>query len=185
MILDDCRPGTDPAFKYKRIPAADWNTRAIYKAVDFDSRPVLAVAPCPEDVIVSKLARLSEKDMEFVEAYHAARPLHFEVIVERIKATTLEAELEQRGLASRPALHSSRRQFRQARARSCSTPTDHRHHVSGPDFCHDRRTIGSAGESPRGTHFPASDRRRTAACNFRSIELPHPRSHPEHQEARR
>jgi hypothetical protein len=80
-----------------RLPP-DWNTRAIYKEVDVDDRTVLAVAPCPEDVIVSKLARLSDKDKEFVEAYHAARPLNLDVIVERIKATTLEAELQQRAI---------------------------------------------------------------------------------------
>jgi hypothetical protein len=80
-----------------RLPA-DWNTRAIYKPVDVDGRPVLAVAPCPEDVIVSKLARLSDKDREFVEAYHAARPLDPELIVERIKATTLEPELQERAI---------------------------------------------------------------------------------------
>jgi hypothetical protein len=80
-----------------RLPA-DWNKRAIYQPVDVDGRPVLAVAPCPEDLIVSKLARLSDKDREFVEAYHAARPLDPELIVERIKATTLEAELQQRAI---------------------------------------------------------------------------------------
>jgi hypothetical protein len=59
---------------------------------------ILAVAPCPEDVIVSKLARLSDKDKEFVEAYHAARPLDPELIVERIKSTALEPELQQRAI---------------------------------------------------------------------------------------
>ena len=39
-----------------RLPA-DWNTRAICKSIDVDGRPVLAVAPCAEDLIVSKLAR--------------------------------------------------------------------------------------------------------------------------------
>lgn len=80
-----------------RLPA-DWNTRAIYKPVDVDGRPVLAVAPCPEDIIVSKLARLSDKDKEFVEAYHAARPLDLDLIVQRIKATTLEPELQQQAI---------------------------------------------------------------------------------------
>jgi hypothetical protein len=65
----------------------------------FDGRQVLAVAPCPEDVIVSKLARLSEKDREFVEAYHAARPLNHDLIVERIKATKLEPAFEGQAIA--------------------------------------------------------------------------------------
>lgn len=80
-----------------RLPS-DWNARAIYKEVEVDDRTVLAVAPCPEDVIVSKLARLSDKDKEFVEAYHAARPLNPELIIERIKATSLELELQQRAV---------------------------------------------------------------------------------------
>jgi hypothetical protein len=80
-----------------RLPA-DWNTRAIYKDVDVDGRRVLAVAPCPEDVIVSKLARLSDKDEDFIEAYHAARPLDLELIVERTKATDLALEMQQRAI---------------------------------------------------------------------------------------
>lgn len=80
-----------------RLPS-DWNTRAIYKGVEVDDRTVLAVAPCPEDVIVSKLARLSDKDKEFVEAYHVARPLNPALIIERIKATSLEPELQQRAV---------------------------------------------------------------------------------------
>jgi hypothetical protein len=34
-------------------------------------------------------ARLSDKDREFAEAYHAARPLNHDLIIERIKATKL------------------------------------------------------------------------------------------------
>jgi hypothetical protein len=67
--------------------------------VRVDDRTVLAVAPCPEDVIVSKLARLSEKDKEFVEAYHGARPLNLELIVERVNATDMESELKARSIA--------------------------------------------------------------------------------------
>ncbi|WP_347339753.1 DUF6036 family nucleotidyltransferase [Bradyrhizobium rifense] len=72
--------------------------RAITKTVDVDDRKVLAVAPCPEDIIVSKLARLSDKDKEFVEGYHQARPFDRELVVERIKATKLEAELQERAI---------------------------------------------------------------------------------------
>jgi hypothetical protein len=63
-----------------------------------DGRRVLAVAPCPEDVIVSKLARLSDKDEDFIEAYHAARPLDLELIVERTNATDLALEMQQRAI---------------------------------------------------------------------------------------
>jgi hypothetical protein len=81
-----------------RLPP-DWNKRSIHRTVEVDGRQVLAVAPCPEDVIVSKLARLSEKDREFIEAYHAARPLNQNLIVERIKATKLEPAFQEQAIA--------------------------------------------------------------------------------------
>jgi hypothetical protein len=81
-----------------RLPP-DWTKRSIYREVEVDGRQVLAVAPCPEDVVVSKLARLSEKDREFVEAYHAARPLNHDLIVERIKATKLEPAFQEQAIA--------------------------------------------------------------------------------------
>lgn len=61
----------------------DWNKRAITKTVDVDDRKVLAVAPCPEDIMVCKLARLSEKDKQFVEGYCKARPFNRELVIER------------------------------------------------------------------------------------------------------
>jgi hypothetical protein len=42
---------------------------------------------------------LSEKDREFVEAYHAARPLNRNLIVERIKATKLELAFQDQAIA--------------------------------------------------------------------------------------
>jgi hypothetical protein len=42
---------------------------------------------------------LSEKDREFVEAYHAARPLSQDLIVERIKATKLEPAFQEQAIA--------------------------------------------------------------------------------------
>jgi hypothetical protein len=80
-----------------RLPK-DWTKRVIHKEIEVDGRKVLAVAPCPEDVIVSKLARLAEKDKEFIEAYHAARPLNTELIAERVKATNMEPVLQERAL---------------------------------------------------------------------------------------
>lgn len=61
--------------------------RAITKTIDVDDRKVLAVAPCPEDIMVSKLAWLSEKDKQFVEGYCKARPFNREPVLERIKKT--------------------------------------------------------------------------------------------------
>jgi hypothetical protein len=80
-----------------RLPA-DWDTRAICKDINVDGRRVAAVAPCPEDVIVSKLARLSGKDKDFVEAYHAARPLDLAIVIERLKTTDWSLQLQHRAI---------------------------------------------------------------------------------------
>jgi hypothetical protein len=63
---------------------ADWQTRAIMRPVAVGNRLVTAIAPCPEDIIVSKLARLDEKDKKFILAFHAVRPLDPDVIESRI-----------------------------------------------------------------------------------------------------
>ena len=91
-----------------RLPP-DWTKRAIYRKVEVDNRQVLAVAPCPEDVIVSKLARLSEKDREFIEAYNAARPLDQDLIVERVKATKLDPAFQEQAIAFVGRLHKASR----------------------------------------------------------------------------
>ena len=64
-----------------------------------DDVAVLAVAPSPEDLIVSKLARLDPKDKEFVEAYHAVRPLDPDVIEDRIQASKFEPAMTERAVA--------------------------------------------------------------------------------------
>ena len=39
----------------------EWRTRAVIREIKVGERFVTAIAPCPEDIIVSKLARLDEK----------------------------------------------------------------------------------------------------------------------------
>ena len=68
----------------------DWRKRALSLPVDVMGRSVIAVVPCPEDLIVSKLARLGPKDKEFIEAYHAARPLKIDLVERRLRATDLD-----------------------------------------------------------------------------------------------
>jgi uncharacterized nucleotidyltransferase DUF6036 len=57
---------------------------------DVDGRSVEAIAPSPNDLIVSKLARLDEKDKEFVRAYHHERPLDVALIETLIEDTKLD-----------------------------------------------------------------------------------------------
>lgn len=78
-----------------RLPS-DWTTRAICREVDVNSRTVLAVAPCPDDIIVSKLARFAEKDKEFIETYHSTRPLDADLIKGRIQLTKMDTEIRKR-----------------------------------------------------------------------------------------
>jgi hypothetical protein len=78
-----------------RLPP-DWQNRAIIRRVDVGEREVVAVAPCPEDLIVSKLARLDDKDKAFIAAYHSARPIDPNLIEERVRLAgfgTAQAEL--------------------------------------------------------------------------------------------
>jgi hypothetical protein len=73
-----------------RLPG-DWRDRAIERPVELISgRRVLAIAPCPEDIIVSKLVRLEPKDKDFIAAFHKARPLNLKLIEERLGMTGLD-----------------------------------------------------------------------------------------------
>jgi hypothetical protein len=80
------------------ILPAGWQTRAVVRRVDVGGRTVTAVAPCPEDIIVSKLARLDDKDKSFIEAYHSARALDPHVIEERIRLSNFESPIADRAL---------------------------------------------------------------------------------------
>jgi hypothetical protein len=76
-----------------------WNGRAIVRRLDVDGRMVKAVAPAPEDLLVSKLARLDDKDKAFVQAYHGSRPLDIALIEQRIAATHLDPTVAARAVA--------------------------------------------------------------------------------------
>ena len=75
---------------------AGWRTRAVVRRIEVDRRIVTAIAPSPEDLIVSKLARLDEKDRLFIEAYHSVRPLDPKVIEQLIRLTDLETPVADR-----------------------------------------------------------------------------------------
>lgn len=75
---------------------AGWRTRAVVRRIEVDRRIVTAIAPSPEDLIVSKLARLDEKDRLFIEAYHSVRPLDPKMIEQLIRLTDLETPVADR-----------------------------------------------------------------------------------------
>jgi len=76
-----------------------WNARAIVKRLEVDGRQVMAVAPAPDDIIVSKLARLDPKDKSFIEAYHAVRPLDLEIMEKRIALSNFEPAIAERAIS--------------------------------------------------------------------------------------
>jgi hypothetical protein len=78
---------------------AGWRTRAVARQIDIGNRTVTAIAPCPEDLIVSKLARLDDKDRSFIEAYDSERPLDLSLIEERIRLSNLEPPVAERASA--------------------------------------------------------------------------------------
>ena len=69
---------------------------AVVRRIELDRRIVTAIAPSPEDLIVSKLVRLDEKDRLFIEAYHSVRPLNPNVIEQLIRLTDLETPVADR-----------------------------------------------------------------------------------------
>jgi hypothetical protein len=80
-----------------RLPP-NWEARAFRKRIEVAGKSVLAVAPAPEDLIVSKLARLDPKDKEFVESYIDARPLDLKAIEELVLATDLDPAVADRAI---------------------------------------------------------------------------------------
>lgn len=76
-----------------------WRQRSASIPIDVDGRSVLAVAPGPEDLIVSKLARLAEKDREFIEAYNAIRPLNTSRIILLVEMTDIDPAAAERAIA--------------------------------------------------------------------------------------
>lgn len=78
---------------------ADWQERAIVLRVAVGDRVVKAIAPCPEDIIVSKVARLDDKDKTFIDALHTARPLDPDLIERRIRSSRMEPAVADRAVA--------------------------------------------------------------------------------------
>jgi hypothetical protein len=77
----------------------DWRTRAIALRIAVGDRLVTAIAPCPEDIVVSKLTRLDEKDKKFILAFHAVRPLDPNVLEGRIRSSRMDLAVADRAIA--------------------------------------------------------------------------------------
>jgi hypothetical protein len=70
----------------------DWMSRAVRLQIRGDEREITAIAPSVEDLIVSKLARLEEKDRRFIAACHQAKPLDFDRIRSLLEKTDIDPQ---------------------------------------------------------------------------------------------
>ena len=78
----------------------DWQHRAVYyETVGLNDNPLRAIAPCLDDLIVSKLHRLSEKDKDFIRACHEVRPLDIWAVEMRFLACTPHVDLQSQAFA--------------------------------------------------------------------------------------
>jgi hypothetical protein len=68
-----------------------WRERAVSRVVHSYGRMVTAIAPATNDLIVSKLHPLREKDKSFILACHQAKPLDIDVI-RQLLADTLPSD---------------------------------------------------------------------------------------------
>ena len=76
-----------------------WQDRVIHLAVQLDGTTVTAIAPSPEDLVVSKLVRLDEKDIAYIQERHRFRPLDIETVVDRLAATETDDATRKSALA--------------------------------------------------------------------------------------
>lgn len=76
-----------------------WRLRAVTVQTEVEGRTVIGVAPALEDLVVSKVARLDERDKRFVNAIQETRPLDLELIEQRIHQTDLDPAVAERAAA--------------------------------------------------------------------------------------
>jgi hypothetical protein len=74
----------------------DWRERAVEKSVPDGGKLIRVIAPCLEDLIVSKLRRLSLKNEDFVRACHHTQRLDVELIKARLAETGPDPDITAR-----------------------------------------------------------------------------------------
>ncbi len=75
----------------------DWqNRKLIIKLDSLGEKPLFLVVPGIPDLIVSKLARLEDKDRTWIAAVHQAQPLDLDLIGQLVERTAMAEEQRQR-----------------------------------------------------------------------------------------
>ena len=70
-----------------------WQERAVEITVTDEATAIRVIAPCLDDLMVSKLQRLSLKDQDFIRACHRTRPLDVALIETRLAASNPVPEI--------------------------------------------------------------------------------------------
>lgn len=78
--------------KTARLPP-DWQKRAVYKTINAYGKKVDLVAPSIEDMTLSKLVRLVDKDRGWISSLHESRPLDKVLLLERMRETNLRPDV--------------------------------------------------------------------------------------------
>jgi hypothetical protein len=76
-----------------------WYDRAIVRDVENAGVLVVAVAPSPHDLAVSKMHRLEEKDIAYIEARHAIRPFDIDQLRQYFLESAPDGKIYSRGTA--------------------------------------------------------------------------------------
>lgn len=75
-----------------RLPQ-DWQQRAVYKTISAYGANVTLIAPSIEDMTLSKLVRLAEKDRAWIASLHGARPLAKHLLLRRMEQGKIPVEV--------------------------------------------------------------------------------------------
>jgi hypothetical protein len=79
FFIDGVNPNTAP------LPSG-WEKRAVFREVKNGDATVLAIAPCVEDLVVSKLRRLADKDKRWIDGCIASRGLDLQRVSDGIRS---------------------------------------------------------------------------------------------------
>ena len=75
-----------------RLPPG-WEKRAVYRDVSSYGKAVTIVAPCTDDMALSKLVRLVEKDKGWLSSHHEQRPLDKNMLLTRLRESNVRPEI--------------------------------------------------------------------------------------------
>jgi hypothetical protein len=98
----------------------DWRRRAVYHEFKYEERQITVVSPVLEDLVVSKMRRLAEKDREFIVACYETRGLDKDMVLAGLMTAPFLEEERERAATWFKSIEG--KQFRAAR------------HVDVPDY---------------------------------------------------